>query len=61
MEISIHIIEQAKALLLSKVELPVEIKGAPGFFLSVNNDDTIHAFGFVEVEGIYFKIGVLKK
>ena len=57
MEISKHIIDEAKSMLANNVTLPAEIKGAPGFFLAAHEDSTIHAFGSVEHNGIFYKIG----
>ena len=60
MEISKHILDEAKSMLINNVVLPAEIKGAPGFFLAAHEDSTIHAFGAVEHEGLFYKIGTKK-
>jgi len=60
MEISKHIIKEAKAMLFNNVALPAEIKGAPGFFLAAHEDSSIRAFGSVEHSGTFYKIGAPK-
>jgi hypothetical protein len=60
MEISQHIIDEAKSMLYKGVTLPAEIAGAPGFFLAAHEDSSIHAFGAVEQNGIFYKIGAQK-
>jgi hypothetical protein len=60
MEIAKHIIEEAKSLLVQGVALPAQIKGAPEFFLATHEDGSVHAFGSVEHNGIFYKIGAKK-
>jgi len=60
MEIAQHIYDEAKSMLDKGVTLPAEIAGAPGFFLAVHEDSSIHAFGAVEQNGIFYKIGAKK-
>ena len=60
MEISQHILEEAKDMLAQGMVLPAEIKSAPGFFLAAHEDSSIHAFDAVEQNGIFYKIGPKK-
>ena len=61
MEIARHIVDESKIMLNNSTILPAEIKCAPGFFLALHNDKSVHAFSSVEVAGIFYKIGVLKQ
>ncbi len=61
MEISKHILDEAKDMLVQSIALPAEIRSAPGFFLAAHEDSSIHAFGAVDQGGIFYKIGPKKQ
>lgn len=61
MEISQHIKDEASTVLLSlsTVQLPVQFKSAPEFYLAQADDQTVLAFVSITHEGVDYKIGVL--
>lgn len=60
MEISEHIIREAEEILSTGQTLPQQIPSAPQFFVSLDTDETIHAFSAVKVNGAVYKIGTKK-
>ena len=46
-------------LSLSTVQLPVQFKSAPEFYLAQADDQTVLAFVSITHEGVDYKIGVL--
>jgi hypothetical protein len=60
MELAKKITGAAMGLLKDGTKLPVEIPGAPKFFLATHEDKTVQAFGTVEFAGVFYKIGSLK-
>ncbi len=61
MEISDHIIEEAKKILSQEdTSLPIQLATAKEFYLAASGDETILAFGSFFDNGIEYKIGVKK-
>lgn len=60
MELTNEIKEQAKILIQQGAALPAQIKVAPHFYVAQHEDSSIRAFGSVEVDGAFFKIGTMK-
>ena len=64
MNISPHILDEAKTLLGSReqkgLKLPVQLESASEFYLAESKDETVLAFTAFEVEGVEYKIGVRK-
>ena len=60
LEISKHIIDEAKELLNQKVTLPQQITSAPSFYVAEASDKSVHAVSRLVFEGKTYKIGALK-
>ncbi len=57
MEISKHILDEAKEILQKGDSLPAQITSAPSFYVAEKDDDTVHAFGAVRHDGATYKVG----
>lgn len=57
MEISKHIIAEAKKILQGGGVLPCQITSAPHFYVAESSDKSIRAFGVVEHEDKQYKVG----
>jgi hypothetical protein len=56
-EISQFAKDEAKKVVLSKVELPAQVNGFPSYFVARLEDRTVLSYGSIEVYGILYKIG----